>query len=482
MKILFLVARFLPKHFGGSELVTYDLAQALMQQHQVRVAYAEELVGVDPGKPAELAHSSEQGIAVSRIVYPYSKEPAVVYNLINRAVLPAFNQLLDEFQPDIIHVQHLGRLSAGVLWEAAKRDIPLLATLHDFWFLCGRYHLVTVGGSLCDGPRGGVECALRGCYLSLSDTFDPFPPVEPKTAPAAPQPAAAQACPLTCALKRLLPARVKRSLRALLQGEAANGATPPAPAAPAKGPLPDEPEVFAHYRTWLARETLRLFSLLISPSEFLRSRYIQYGVAPERIVRVPNSVSQSRFLGFCREKSSRLRFGYIGSSDVKKGIHDLIFALNRLAPEEAELVIAGPSDDAYAQKLRAHAAHPGIRFMGKLAANAVRGFYENIDVMVLPSLCYENAPLSILEAFYTKTPVIAVRAGGMAELVREGENGLLYRRGEPEDLLAKLRAFTGDPGLVGRLARRAPEVWSTAAYAEKMVELYQALLSQGDSC
>ncbi len=74
-----------------------------------------------------------------------------------------------------------------------------------------------------------------------------------------------------------------------------------------------------------------------------------------------------------------------------------------------------------------------------------------IDILVVPSLWYENAPLVIYEAFASNTPVIATALGGMAEAVTHEVNGLLFDRGNVPELANMLQRVVAEPGLVERL-------------------------------
>ena len=83
--------------------------------------------------------------------------------------------------------------------------------------------------------------------------------------------------------------------------------------------------------------------------------------------------------------------------------------------------------------------------MGGFVNADVQNIFREIDVLVVPSIWYENAPLVIQEAFLSRTPVIASRIGGIPELVKDGVNGLLFDAGDPRDLKAKLEYVMNYP-------------------------------------
>ena len=94
---------------------------------------------------------------------------------------------------------------------------------------------------------------------------------------------------------------------------------------------------------------------------------------------------------------------------------------------------------------------------------------------MIPSLWYENSPLTIHEAYLAGLPVIATDHGGMAELVDDGVSGLHFRRGDADDLRAKISQFLDDPALLDRLRRGFPAVKTIAEDAEVMESRYSSL-------
>jgi glycosyltransferase involved in cell wall biosynthesis len=93
-----------------------------------------------------------------------------------------------------------------------------------------------------------------------------------------------------------------------------------------------------------------------------------------------------------------------------------------------------------------------------------------VDVVVVSSIWYENAPLVIGEAFLAGKPVVTAAYGGMQEWVEDEVNGLLFRQRDVDDLRRKLARFIAAPGLGERLARNCPAVKSIDEDAREMEE------------
>jgi glycosyltransferase involved in cell wall biosynthesis len=102
---------------------------------------------------------------------------------------------------------------------------------------------------------------------------------------------------------------------------------------------------------------------------------------------------------------------------------------------------------------------------------------SEIDVIVVPSLWYENAPLVIQEAFATKTPVITTNLGGMAEAVDHGINGLLFERGDVADLARQLRRIVNEPELLDGLRAHIPTVKTIDEEVTELEANYRDLIA-----
>ena len=220
---------------------------------------------------------------------------------------------------------------------------------------------------------------------------------------------------------------------------------------------------------------LRGFTVFISPSQFVVDEMIRFGYPAEKFLFIDNGFDLSAFENFKREPSERLRFGFIGTVVQLKGAHVLIEAFRRLGDGRATLEIFGglESFPEYAAYLQKRAEGTSTTFHGKFSPERVAEIFAKIDVLVTPSVWYENSPLVIHEAFLSNTPVIASRLGGMVDLVRDNENGLLYDATDPDDLAAKMRLLLDDREMVARLGANPPHVQSIAEHAATIEALYE---------
>jgi glycosyltransferase involved in cell wall biosynthesis len=145
---------------------------------------------------------------------------------------------------------------------------------------------------------------------------------------------------------------------------------------------------------------------------------------------------------------------FAGRITKQKSLGVALDALARV--EDVTLLVAGDGPDLPDVRLRA--AQLGldgrVRFLGPLARDEVLELFRAADASLLTS-SWENFPHTVVEALAVGTPVIATRVGGVPELVRDEENGLLVPPGDVDAVASAVRRLIGEPGLRDRLAAEA---------------------------
>src|SRR5262245_36700584 len=224
-------------------------------------------------------------------------------------------------------------------------------------------------------------------------------------------------------------------------------------------------------------ESFPLVDLFISPSAFLKQMFEKAGMAPDRVRHVPHGFVGQRVGTRGYAPRGAPRFGFIGTLSEPKGVHLLVDAFSRTTGD-ASLSLYGELGwfPDYVAALRARAgADARVRFAGRIAPDQVRDVLADIDVLVVPSLWYENSPLTIREAYLARVPVITTDLGGMREHVREGAGGLLFPWNDAERLRRHLQALIDDPRRIDQLAAALPPVRSIDDHADEIASLYVRL-------
>ena len=233
-------------------------------------------------------------------------------------------------------------------------------------------------------------------------------------------------------------------------------------------------------RPAVARECLGKATRLIALSRFLRDRYIEFGVDPEQIVYQRNGIDAGDLGNVVKTpQSGPLRVGFIGSFARHKGLHVLLEAFRGIDAGQARLTVYGkpggsPEAGRYADECRRLAEGRPVRFAGWLSREDLPAAHADMDLLVVPSLCYENSPLVILEAQAARTPVVASDQGGMAELVEDGVTGFLFPAGDAEALRRCLLHLAADPSRLTTVSAsvRAPK--DVATDVEELEHIYRS--------
>jgi glycosyltransferase involved in cell wall biosynthesis len=230
------------------------------------------------------------------------------------------------------------------------------------------------------------------------------------------------------------------------------------------------------------REVLASVDLLLAPSRSLRRRFIEFGI-DETKLRLQSQGIDLRPFGERPPAPERpLRVAFAGSLMVSKAPHLLLEAARGLPPEAFRVVLAGGfspyhGDDSYRTVLDGAAADSPAVAVGPLDRRAVVSLLLATDVLVVPSIWIENAPFVIKEAWAAGSVVVASDLGGMAELVRHEETGLLFAPGDAESLRRTLLRLEREPGLLDRLRRGIPVVKSIDDDAQETRATYDELVT-----
>lgn len=206
---------------------------------------------------------------------------------------------------------------------------------------------------------------------------------------------------------------------------------------------------------WLRKHTFKsTFDLadgFISPSEFLRQRYIDWGIDESDIVVIENGQAETPTLPAraLNEGETRNRFGYFGQVNPYKGIDILLEALKSMRKGERDSLIVeihGANLEQQSgefkekvQKLAKKLIKEGcLRWVGPYRPDEQMERMKAIDWVVVPSIWWENSPMVIQEAFVAGRPLIVSDIGGMKEKVRDNIDGLHFSARNPVDLASKM--------------------------------------------
>jgi glycosyltransferase involved in cell wall biosynthesis len=421
VKILFLCHAHPSLQAGGTEIFALDLFRQLRARPGITGAFAAGTSAAQrpasPGTPFQApSAASGANVADEMLLWTAGFDPFFISQTDLHGVVPPLSALLAEMQPDIVHIHHLMTLGVEIL-ALIRRLVPrarIVMTLHDYYAICPHDgQMMTAAGALC---HTASPDACRGCFpdRSLSDF----------------------------------------RLRDLHMGAA-----------------------------------LRQVDRFIAPGDFLRERFLAgpfaaWGIGPERILTLRNGTADFAVAPHrVSPDGKRDRFGFFGHINRFKGATVVLDASARLSRAGVghSLSLHGGTAfqtpaviDAFNAAL---AAAPDARHAGPYArADLVRRM-AGVDWVLVPSVWWENAPLVIAEAQRQRRPVICSDVGGMAEMVRDGVDGLHAAIGDGAAFAQAMRAGIEQPALWDQLVAGIERPTSMTESAEAHLALYTELLS-----
>ena len=440
-RVLLTAHKFFPEHRAGTEVLTLKIAQELQRRgYEVKVVAACP-PDLDARRKVEHAAAGDsqdyvyEGVPVHIVGealrlrdYEFSNE--YYHPLIKRH----FAGILADFQPDILQIVHAQNLSASIIEAADERKIPVVFYSTDFWFVCPIVQLKRPDGQVCRGP-GPMALKCLDCYT-------------PKLLPPAAEvvEAVCSKYPPVASTMESAPALVKAGV-----GGALNLAYNAMKGPGAVAATMERPGV-------LRKLANRLKGIMV-PTKLMRDIFVENGINQELITHVPFGIDTSKLENHTKKvPADKLRIGFIGTFFEHKGVDLLIKAFLSLPAEpSSELKLYGdpgqfPEYFARLKKLVDEGGSRGkfVHFLGTFPNDTLGEVLEKIDVLVVPSRWYENTPLVMQSALATKTPLICTDLGGMAELVEDGENGLLFKLNDHRSLAEKLAILLKKPSELER--------------------------------
>jgi glycosyltransferase involved in cell wall biosynthesis len=438
--VLQVVHAFPPRSTAGVEVYTARLAQALARRgHTVRVLTAVHDLSARTGAVRD---RHEGGLGVTEVVN-VRERGGLEATYADPDVSRACREIVARFDPDVVHVQHLLNLSVDVVAAARQHDAAVVLTLHDYWLSCPRDGLRRRGdGTVCQTVDHGT------CATCLRDSPYLAPALQRRLLGLARDTGMGG---LVHRLHDAAPRSVSRALHAVRALAPGNGA---------------DIHAALERRAARLRGTVGDIDVVVAPTEFVGERAVEFGVPADRVRCVRHGVALSAAL----RSGPRRRFGYIGGLAEHKGVHVLIEAFRGLESSDLSLEIHGnPAvHPDYAARLeRLASGDDRIRFAGPFPEGRQSVVMHGLDVVVVPSLWWENSPFTLLEARASGAWVVASDTGGVPELVPEGA-GRLVAPGDVAALRAALAEATSTEG-----GGHGPRPRSLDEEAEELEGLYR---------
>ena len=218
-----------------------------------------------------------------------------------------------------------------------------------------------------------------------------------------------------------------------------------------------------------------LVDVIVTPSKFARDKLVECGFDPAKVEVVHNFIDISSYV----PQYGGTDFIYFGRLVVEKGIETLIAAAAE-APDVKVLIAGDGPHKASLEDLSSKSNAENVEFLGYVDRGRLHDMVREALAVVMPSIWFENFPYSILESFALGKPVIASDIGGMPEMVKDSQTGLLFEPGNGLALAERMKYLQGNPSLVdemGRHARnRAETEFDAETHYRRLMEVYEKIM------
>ena len=214
----------------------------------------------------------------------------------------------------------------------------------------------------------------------------------------------------------------------------------------------------------------------ITLNEFSRSKFLNSSlhVPTDKLITKPNFIPDPGETATQREDF----FLFAGRLVVEKGVYVLAKAFAEMPEHKLVIVGDGPEKTRLQDQFK---DHPNIIFTGTLDKQEVKEYMRSCKALICPSIWYEGAPLTIIEAFATGTPVIASRLGSMKESITDGFNGLHFNAGDATDLQEKVKVLNKETASSPMLYKNARQTYLEKYTAEthyrSIINIYENLIA-----
>jgi glycosyltransferase involved in cell wall biosynthesis len=443
MRILHVPYSFFPDPAGGTEIYVDALARC-------QRASGFDAAVAAPG-PRAATYDHDQ-LKVWRFPVSATLPLPELYGQGDSVAARAFGTVLDEFQPDVVHLHAFtSAISARLAREAKQRGCPIVFNYHTPTVSCPRQTLRLFGAEICDGKidqRRCTACNLHshGVPRGLATMIGAMP---------------------AAASRELARMNLQGGIWTVLR-------------------MPELIDIRIH----AFRSLMDISDRVIALCHWTRDLLLLNGIPAGKLTLCRQGINWSSAAfpppGSRPAATLPLRMIFLGRMHETKGPHVLIEALRQAPDLPVRIdffgVRQGEGGDTYAERLRQMSgADSRIRLLPALSPSEVIATLQRYDAILIPSQWLETGPLVVLEAFAARTPVIASALGGIAELVTDGADGLLVSPWHsPAAWAAALRRICDHPGLLDEFSAGILPPRHSQDAARELVPVYESLL--GAAC
>jgi len=233
--------------------------------------------------------------------------------------------------------------------------------------------------------------------------------------------------------------------------------------------------------SWFMRKLMGSPDIVISPSQFLLDFYTRRGFFKKSktvLLRNPVTFQLKRKTSAPETKEGKTQFLYLGQVEEHKGVRFLVETFHALLQEHQDIILHVVGDGSLYSELSDRVRDvDGIVMHGRKGRGELPNLFEQTDMMIVPSLCYENSPTVIFESFAFGVPVLASDIEGIAELIEEKKNGMTFAAGESTSLSKRITEVAANKSNIKEMGLQTHSYvkqLSLVQYVERLLGYYRS--------
>lgn len=407
-KILFVIHNYFPNHGGGTQVYTYNLAKELAKRgYEVKIFTHEP----ESEKPDFFVEKYFDGDVEIIKVHKQGKTfvNRLMKSIINHDYDKIYENILEEFKPDLVHIQHLLNLSLTLIDITKSKGIKVFYSVHDLWFRCPTFRGYDQGKKCyCTNECAGTVCSgkILGHKIDPENYQNPF----------------------TKFLVKFdwKTQRVNRN------------------------------KTFKNY--------LQKVDKLIVPSEFLKKECIDFGLDENKIIKIQHGIEQPLNPEVKNSiDKNKIKFVFPSHLTIDKGLVLVVDSFEELGNEfkNFELNFHGsynPEDSHVVEYIQKISESENMKYHGAFTQEERQKIFESADFILVPSLWEDIYGLVVDESIAYRRFVIVSNKGGLPERVIDGKNGKIFNPENKLEFINLIKKILQNPEDF-KFDETAPKTW-----------------------
>ncbi|MCA9272140.1 MAG: glycosyltransferase [Phycisphaerales bacterium] len=380
----------------------------------------------------------------------------------------AIREAVLSWRADVVHFHSLEGLAASCIGAAKAAGARVFMSLHNHHPFCPQVYLMHRRRSPCLDYKGGLRCA--DCEAGIDVNLEK----QRRAGRVACEPPSIPPPPMTPIIRFEETGSLETGSRSLVESghewwESLSNEIP----APVAARHFEHP--FGERRHAMVR-ALNECDRVLAVSDFVGSLVVSMGVERERILVQPIAGVQ-RSSCVPRDRSDGLlKIVFLGFNNYYKGLHMLVDAIGMLpASLRSRVHLAAFGTGCLGIRERAEAIRPGLAGLelgGPYEPSEIPRLLSGHDIGVVPSVWWDNGPQTLIEMLNAGLPALGANLGGIPDLIRHEQNGMLFRGNDRKDAARQIERLLTEPGLVERLRAGVHPGPTMAEHAREVVDLY----------